>query len=1205
MLTCLLTLNLKEPLKSRKSVTLRIETIIGLGDESSAPFGDPSNLEEKYHLQETVSTLYNLFIGDQGAMRDESISPIRSQAEDSRINDESSPFQTKFATQAGFIMEPPEFSPKLRAAPIESGNVTAPIEKGSLLLATLKVSKAQTNRQRENELPERSPKLLVHPVQNVSCLSPLKSSTDNDKSENTSRLNTAANIQCRQSSLPLAGSQVIQRVPVPAEAGLKSSSRRPRPSENVEEDSPESAERPAAAFRLQAENMNKSERGEESSISLSLLEYTKEMNSFQSMKRVPRSFIRVAAEQQSILDKEDSWLCPEIDSRSIYSKIPPGILHHLTDLSHQPFQQTSMEKLQDDEDRASNDTEEESDRSEDGSKELHSTSDPDVRSDVPMMHVTTHPASITTSSMGMYENFDEIEASDDQSEEEVASSWPSSPPEHAGRSEILHSPEYHELHNKPEQSVGDAQSETPLTGMPQAAVPIPTSIPRIDDPSSVLSKPKTRQYNEFPSSSLGVEDELELDIPHAVGDDVDENIEDFQQEFPPKFPSTATDQQPMVHVEQTPTYYQGLKDSTTKRISLTGQHIRGSDTTEYSRYDISSDPVIPATFNDHNSQGHLTTTQEGTVTLNTGDFMAHSKSENTNATCDFKMGDDLVQQQIMEEWRSSQLNDRSKTNLLPAKVIPYSQENAQTAEFSKQRVEGARSPANVSPAHVPSTHISKRACQPESNMFREPETRCLKRNIGAVLDNTKRPGLKRRKYSIKPTNFHMSQEVDNTFQTIGEMTRTINRTIRHKLTLEEAGATLREQEIAREGMLQSRSSEPVASLKDIGVSMGECRSRSPSLQEDVVVGEEYLDLENLVPKERVAPSKSAESVSYGPRKLPLAVDVPLGREISLSTDKYPKFDSQSTALDAFRSEYSSYRGNHKQFAFALCYIRWNKLEKDLPGHDLWDDFVRCFSAEYSDYICKLSEAGTRRGDDTLSAPQFFSSRVTTHLFDKNIITAANLTEAISSLNPDDVELATAMLKKPGNRRTSDAKILSEEDEDSATVPSLQNPQGSFTESVGNDFQSSIAIDASKQPFFETHSQSRQDQHKAVMTSEERSNPVSQTPQGSRRLLWSKTAAPKTSSPIKKVPAHYSSVLPTTPSARTQSHRNLAAVDAGSSSKGSPILGAVQNDASKSVRTANPPTRSILFSSSQHKIKIPTPVCQVHSLTSRPKALCKG
>ncbi|CZT11482.1 uncharacterized protein RCO7_03844 [Rhynchosporium graminicola] len=317
-------------------------------------------------------------------------------------------------------------------------------------------------------------------------------------------------------------------------------------------------------------------------------------DAFEGLKRVPRQFVRISEDQQNLLERNDCWYEPQVGDRPRYANVPPKVMDDLTEFRiRQPTKPLaevlrvihSPQDSEDDSDDKSDDDSAYDDTAEqpisDYDEESLGASQKPVYHDNPELSSNDKPSPHSSQiQKGRIPSSGPIivdlrSGGDDDTDDEDRISWEPTP----DSDDVAHHPSIDRTASQP-QSISELPS-TPSTPF------APSWEPQV--------KPHARAPVNIPSSSPTKEEELELAIPYAVGDIFDP--EDVQEQgsanMSQELPSTAPPSSRYIQVKRTPYVKSRSFDEVSLRRTATGSN-RTKD-------DGSSDPVIPATFNETSS----------------------------------------------------------------------------------------------------------------------------------------------------------------------------------------------------------------------------------------------------------------------------------------------------------------------------------------------------------------------------------------------------------------------------------------------------------------------------------------------------------------------------------------------------------------------------------------------------------------------------
>ncbi|TQS39389.1 hypothetical protein Golomagni_00086 [Golovinomyces magnicellulatus] len=130
----------------------------------------------------------------------------------------------------------------------------------------------------------------------------------------------------------------------------------------------------------------------------------------------------------------------------------------------------------------------------------------------------------------------------------------------------------------------------------------------------------------------------------------------------------------------------------------------------------------------------------------------------------------------------------------------------------------------------------------------------------------------------------------------------------------------------------------------------------------------------------------------------------LDRSCSLETQVMQKDDHKTnfTTVDEiqdnyyqkFKLTYPMYKGNRQVFTWALIYIQWLLLQKQIFDSNLWDDFIRVLASEYLEYI--------RSGATPIAGYDYYKKINRQVLFNVNVVSPETLQTGLSTLDSEEV-----------------------------------------------------------------------------------------------------------------------------------------------------------------------------------------------------------
>ncbi|PVH89476.1 hypothetical protein DL98DRAFT_101991 [Cadophora sp. DSE1049] len=648
------------------------------GSEGSPVMGRPVDVLSLQNVETLVEKLESLLATPQDNCQDQISSPATSQGNSSQPS-------AGFATQVNPINE------KRVPSPFPTQE---PITRDQARLAALL---GQVSKKSE---------FAVQKATNVTQKSVLEPVPESKVAAMKSKLDAKANVQRNQSLTPLGSSSSADVGSGLKLAGSDMPSHASLPDDNEKENSQEFAEhqeiphsQPGAAVVVQQ-------------CTTDFVDQLQRDDAFVGLKRVPRRYVRIPEDQRAILERSDCWYEPQAGDQPCYANIPAKVMKDLTEFrTRKPTGPQLLQKK--DLDDSSSDSEEDS-----GLDSAAESGDGDSRSvDSRRSHV--HQNSISqgvhndkstpvakASAKGLFpssapEIVHGVDGSDDDTDEDEAPSWEPTPEPGEVVSEL--------------KSGNSTQSQPPSRNQGESA---PSWKPR--------GKPYVRPSVSIPPSSPTTEEELELAVPYAVGDIVDP--EDVQVEeaamASQELPSTAPPTSTYIQVKRTPYVKSRSFDESSLHRSTTGSK-RAQD-------DVSSDPVIPATFHDTSSSEKQASSSVDQVSAgaesiantqlsHTGHSMVHSQptitySQDVIIASSLQRTEDTTDQVMAEKPSTSHQHKTEKQRIATAQSAEVINHPSEQIMAQKQ----TNPPGYVSP--FPSLHAAGLANYVERQHQYEGET---------------------------------------------------------------------------------------------------------------------------------------------------------------------------------------------------------------------------------------------------------------------------------------------------------------------------------------------------------------------------------------------------------------------------------------------------------------------------------------------------
>jgi hypothetical protein len=926
----------------------------------------------------------------------------------------------------------------------------------------------------------------------------------------------------------------------------------------------------------------------------SFVELAKDSNLFEDLKRIPRSYVRVPESQRTMLERKDSWAHSQTDGYPACLNVPSEVIQDLMMFLEKRHFAGCEEGSQSESDHAKSvekathypmmdGTDEqriglESDcRNPDGGSNFDLEREPTC--DTSKLFELSHQSSLAVSFGYANEN---IDMGDKMSDDEQIS-WPATPDESSTPERRLRTPSNYEILPR----VHSAKDNSQKADNPELNAGY--SLSPIFYPNNCQQLSKTLEHQPihqkvcnyaFPASSLDVDGELELDVLHAIGDEVNDCDSDIidAPEASQDLPSTANHDF-VVQVEQTPFHNQR---------SLGWEIVYGSPSRQplppfleqgKMEHNMSSDPIIPATFDDTKPSVVMNTiTVQETRLSNMGgqedDIPLADNEHNTGKY------DDLAENQIFEDLRCSQhVNKRNVAHLDEVAGSSSSKATKTINDVSSLSVTSEEAFIDYVPTPAPETRIIEeyRHVDVSARHVAINEECASKHGISSISEDTRTPSVKRRRL-VKPTTLGLSQD-EHAAVDITQMVRANRQNFRNLVDdTKRAISDTRPKSNTLEGDKMTDCSTTVGSLFSITepAKLNYASVTSISQFQDL-----NFQFESTPSRMRSKDIKSITTNRQDNSRYYLHCAPSRAFENSgHSTDLM----ILSTAFQKFQSTYPTYMGNEKQFTQAICYIDWlGSKKKRRPDQSLWDDMIQTLSAEYLEYVSEARRTGTNK-KDILTGVDFFCYRNEARIpsFIERIITDTTIKQAISISDPSSVENAMSLLNG-SEVATTEKESVSRMDAPSIVMPSM--PSNSGVQEPSRSCQkpaatSNIGITASKHLYFETHSQMRVAQ--GLLFKGFESGSGLQTPRPGSKT--SRTSIIQQSPPVKN--GHATS--PFTPIARspttTPQATKIVSPASLSGSHGSPILGTGHRTSIKSIPRATNRARSSPYSSSRRTPK---------------------
>lgn len=449
--------------------------------------------------------------------------------------------------------------------------------------------------------------------------------------------------------------------------------------------------------------------------------------------------------------------------------------------------------------------------------------------------------------------------------------------------------------------------------------------------------------NQVPSSSLGIEDELEQQVPVAL---------DSSEEYPHvsiKSPSQtfrimpqSSPRSPALQIGRSP-HPNGIKKDAKKSLLCAAISKGTSNTAAHDLRAISSDPIIPATCVDPQ--------EEAVSDRGSQDLALQAASPATCPTITHRI---LVPATIPARAADALYIRMLNSSHPDMPVIPGTVgRNGATSQFARPHSEGAPDKAE---ARRGSVFVAD-----------ENRERVLKSKMDVV--NIPPNGHERRGAKLLSPDFsQLSSSVDT-----ADMAK-VNRRSFFAQPDEHDEHDEADGNIAAQ--IRSTSANLGSGNTKRGPAAPELKSTRRSTTPSARVAQSY-------PKARRQASLQVDSHSKGVEDMGDRRQSP------------PAFDSPSrgTVFKKFKLAYPQFRHDRSKFIMACSYIKWLRdNRKVMPLHQsLFDDFIRVFCGPYSEYVRDQSV-----NELPTETPVDFYNKVLEPEFTSRIVTLATLGEALGS-----------------------------------------------------------------------------------------------------------------------------------------------------------------------------------------------------------------
>ncbi|KAH8594627.1 hypothetical protein B0O99DRAFT_687408 [Bisporella sp. PMI_857] len=862
---------------------------------------------------------------------------------------------------------------------------------------------------------------------------------------------------------------------------------------------------------------------------INLLHQTTESNPFEGTKRLSKLNVTILEKQQTCVERNGAWVQQESSGPSTYANIPDGVLAQLEAFVRQqtnhvraelnfdkripPIEVHREAKLSK---RTSSSTIEE--RSEDSGAN-------DENESSRLALISSNLRRGAAVSVGENRSIH-----DDDSDEEITS-WPPSPMYNLNRSP---QPEHAE--------VDDTRS-------PQTLVE-----PHLDQPTCVS---RSIAYAPFPSSSPGSDDELPLDVPRAIGEEVDETRTEFVTSVDAfrVVPSTLPQHNSVVQVKRTP--YQNSRSAQNPGSSIDTEalpRLRGITSP------ASSDPVIPATFGELYPQepsilmGNMASPRSSPVS--SGLPLQHQTEPNINSSRDddqHMLGQCLTELEYSQGSADKVTKRISFTATAPSPIAQKGftrglSENTSDSERQGEDLSNSIM-ASRSDVNVASTLSGERSeLSGKSSKFKLMSSGHNATARNSIAKSSYLP-IKRRKLKTS-TSFQFSQEDDYQPVDISEIIRAERYKYKpasddevdsvDKDNLSDVGSGLEtSKEVPDSTEVSAMSEESILNASNLGYSLNghpkpqsvvndASQPRSARAAQHAIA----CGLASQIPAtEIILTADSAGKSHVGESELSSTMNLNVSANITDSLQSIQptarRSSPRSTAFDVFMDTYPTYTGSRKRFIEALAYLEYLEQgrKKRFLRRSLWDDFIRVLDAEYIDYLRSVRYSDIEK----LTGLDFYNDQDEDPVYKEMIITPDNLREALESMDYVDVTRARNKFNRP--LRNAAIVLVSESSREGPYTPSHGHQQPHSPDLFNTrldqidkpassramcDFGDDTLKHSRKRPFFETYSQLQTAQRAETDSTEEDHDDlgiqVVSAKKSKRTLPWNKNpSSPQTDS----------------------------------------------------------------------------------------------
>ncbi|PBP26288.1 hypothetical protein BUE80_DR002630 [Diplocarpon rosae] len=953
----------------------------------------PTNTSRHEKVKMVVDRLYNLLAAEAQTSAQSLSSSTRSQQGD-HTQPESPPSNNTWADIATQLDYRAEICPRNHRP--ELGQQPKKIDLATLLMTGKAAARVPDQDDRVNTT-------ILQPASELRSI------------EVSSKLEASANEQHSQSSLSHSSNKSCDEIIVVATGNIIHSKEKGDAVTANRETSQEIVKTRIDRHENSTSAMDKEPITPNHSAEPTLLDHFQYINPFKRMKRVPRRYVRIHKDQNLLLEHKDCWY--EQHGRQIRrAAIPAGVLDDLTKFMKP---NSNVSQLQGQEPESSSgeseeDTETDNTADKNSGRDMADTNMGPISDDTRELNERKVIAQVSQvesrhfSSNSLVVKDVAVDV-DEKTNDDDCTSWKTTPEIKKTSNEPVNSQTSHGDNLCGQQQDFFLESQQSLR-------------PR--------SKPFARIPVTIPSSSPTSEEDLEIAIPHAIGDviEVDDSVLQNRSRISQELPSGASQNSCLIQVEQTPFPKSRCRNHPSVDRSVTAKY--------YTPGDISSDPVIPATFND-------TSILDGQISSSTDRNLSTSRayiSPTQHQRDDNQEGDATSPPQTQSHFLKGEVNrtlaspqeiesPEDPTSLLvssssvPASLAGFKPPSSEISPPFSQRVPASPPFATVA---TPTEELAKSSTATRiTTNFTKPDRRRL---TAPAISMSRRDRTLFQKFTDLDKNPASGRKKKDEIM-MDALDKIRIARLQMKKDLAEEGLTAaierlcppRNEQIAR----QVTSTIAVDTLE---LSNSRCsKSTSPNPHVNLTQG---LRLDDNSRRDRHTSSRTSDSLLLRDdcddetitRKVDTERELSIISQTSLQPEDISDLevtqsdDATFSIYDKFLALYPAYTGDEKCFIRALVCMEWmNDMGNGLHPF-LYDDFVRVFP-EYESITRKLPPL------HRVTGRRYYDKNIKRPLFQHGLITPKNLTADLSTLNPSYVQLVRNKYYTPEPRQAESKRAI--------------------------------------------------------------------------------------------------------------------------------------------------------------------------------------